>query len=258
MGNTVVWKPSTDPDRVAAYLTMQLLEAAGLPAGRDQPACTGDGLAVSEVVLPTRGWPASTSPGRRPPSSTCGARSAPTSTATTAIRGWSARPAARTSWSRTPRRDPDVLRTALIRGAFDYQGQKCSAASRAFIAALGVAPQMGDDFLEPGRGAALRRRHRPDQLRRRADRRARLRRERRRPSNGPRARRSVTIAAGGDIRRQRRLFRRVRPCCCPTTRPTRRSAPSTSARSCPCTSTTTTPIRREILDVVDTGSRRTR
>src|SRR5260370_41019558 len=27
----------------------------------------------------------------------------------------------------------DALRTALIRGAFEYQGQKCSAASRAYI-----------------------------------------------------------------------------------------------------------------------------
>jgi len=29
--------------------------------------------------------------------------------------------------------DPDVLATALLRGAFEYQGQKCSAASRAYI-----------------------------------------------------------------------------------------------------------------------------
>ncbi len=29
--------------------------------------------------------------------------------------------------------DPDVLRTALIRGAFEYSGQKCSAASRAYV-----------------------------------------------------------------------------------------------------------------------------
>jgi 1-pyrroline-5-carboxylate dehydrogenase len=29
--------------------------------------------------------------------------------------------------------DLDVLRTALIRGAFEYQGQKCSAASRAYV-----------------------------------------------------------------------------------------------------------------------------
>jgi 1-pyrroline-5-carboxylate dehydrogenase len=32
-----------------------------------------------------------------------------------------------------PSADPDVLRTALIRGAFEYSGQKCSAASRAYI-----------------------------------------------------------------------------------------------------------------------------
>jgi 1-pyrroline-5-carboxylate dehydrogenase len=31
--------------------------------------------------------------------------------------------------------DPDVLVTALLRGAFEYQGQKCSAASRAYIPA---------------------------------------------------------------------------------------------------------------------------
>jgi 1-pyrroline-5-carboxylate dehydrogenase len=32
-----------------------------------------------------------------------------------------------------PSADPDVLRTAMIRGAFEYQGQKCSAASRAYV-----------------------------------------------------------------------------------------------------------------------------
>ena len=32
-----------------------------------------------------------------------------------------------------PSADPEVVRTAMIRGAFEYQGQKCSAASRAFI-----------------------------------------------------------------------------------------------------------------------------
>ena len=32
-----------------------------------------------------------------------------------------------------PSADPDVLRTALVRGAFEYQGQKCSAASRAYV-----------------------------------------------------------------------------------------------------------------------------
>ena len=32
-----------------------------------------------------------------------------------------------------PSADPDVLRTALIRGSFEYSGQKCSAASRAYV-----------------------------------------------------------------------------------------------------------------------------
>jgi 1-pyrroline-5-carboxylate dehydrogenase len=33
-----------------------------------------------------------------------------------------------------PSADPEVLATALVRGAFEYQGQKCSAASRAYVA----------------------------------------------------------------------------------------------------------------------------
>jgi 1-pyrroline-5-carboxylate dehydrogenase len=32
-----------------------------------------------------------------------------------------------------PSADPDVLRTALVRGAFEFSGQKCSAASRAYL-----------------------------------------------------------------------------------------------------------------------------
>ena len=42
--------------------------------------------------------------------------------------------------------NPDVLTTALVRGAFDYQGQKCSAASRAFIPSS-VWAKMGDDLI---------------------------------------------------------------------------------------------------------------
>ena len=32
-----------------------------------------------------------------------------------------------------PSADPDALATAIVRGAFEYQGQKCSAASRLFV-----------------------------------------------------------------------------------------------------------------------------
>ena len=103
MGNTVVWKPSVT-QTFSAYLTMQLLEAAGLPPGVIN-LVTGDGLRGLRrgARRPAAGGhPLHRIDRRR--SSTCGARSAPTSTATTPTRGWSARPAARTSSSRTPRR----------------------------------------------------------------------------------------------------------------------------------------------------------
>ena len=45
-----------------------------------------------------------------------------------------------------PSADPDVLRVALLRGAFEFQGQKCSAASRAYVA-RSVWKKMKDSFL---------------------------------------------------------------------------------------------------------------
>src|SRR6185295_3504824 len=45
-----------------------------------------------------------------------------------------------------PSADVDVLRTALVRGAFEYQGQKCSAASRAYVPAS-VWRKLEGDFV---------------------------------------------------------------------------------------------------------------
>jgi 1-pyrroline-5-carboxylate dehydrogenase len=45
-----------------------------------------------------------------------------------------------------PSADPAVLSTALIRGAFEYQGQKCSAASRAYVP-RSLWARMRDDFV---------------------------------------------------------------------------------------------------------------
>ena len=42
--------------------------------------------------------------------------------------------------------DPEVLRVALLRGAFEYQGQKCSAASRAYVA-RSVWERMRDELV---------------------------------------------------------------------------------------------------------------
>jgi 1-pyrroline-5-carboxylate dehydrogenase len=46
-----------------------------------------------------------------------------------------------------PSADVDVLRTALIRGAFEYQGQKCSAASRAYVP-QSIWTRMRGEFLD--------------------------------------------------------------------------------------------------------------
>ena len=58
--------------------------------------------------------------------------------ATAPIRASSARPAARTSSSPTPRPTREALAVAIVRGGFEYQGQKCSAASPRLRAALAV------------------------------------------------------------------------------------------------------------------------
>ena len=144
MGNTVVWKPSVT-QTFSAYLTMQLLEAAGLPPGVIN-LLTGDGYEVSDVVLGdprlagihfTGSTPTFQHLWREVGTNIDRYDTYPRLVGETGGKDFVvAHASAR----------PDVLRTALIRGAFDYQGQKCSAASRAFIP-RSVWQQMGDDFL---------------------------------------------------------------------------------------------------------------
>ena len=144
MGNTVVWKPSVT-QTFSAYLTMQLLEAAGLPPGVVN-LVAGDGYAVSDVVLADPRLAGIHFTGstatfqhlwREVGTNIDRYRTYPRLVGETGGKDFVvAHSSAR----------PDVVRTALIRGAFDYQGQKCSAASRAFIP-RSVWARMGDDFL---------------------------------------------------------------------------------------------------------------
>jgi 1-pyrroline-5-carboxylate dehydrogenase len=53
-----------------------------------------------------------------------------------------------------PSADVDVLRTALVRGAFEFQGQKCSAASRAYIP-RSVWDRLRDGFLDEVEGMSM-------------------------------------------------------------------------------------------------------
>ena len=87
-----------------------------------------------------------------------------------------------------PSADADALRTALIRGAFEYQGQKCSAASRAYVPALALGrAACADRLAATAESLTLRRRHRLRQLHGRGDRRPGVR-----PAHRPRSTGSST------------------------------------------------------------------
>jgi 1-pyrroline-5-carboxylate dehydrogenase len=131
MGNTVVWKPSPS-QQFAAHFLMRLLEAAGLPPGVIN-LLPGDGIPVSEVALADRDLAGIHFTGstavfqhlwRTVGENIASYRSYPRIVGETGGKDFVVAHASA---------DVDVLRTALIRGAFEFQGQKCSAASRAYV-----------------------------------------------------------------------------------------------------------------------------
>ncbi|MFD0556037.1 delta-1-pyrroline-5-carboxylate dehydrogenase [Stackebrandtia endophytica] len=133
MGNTVVWKPSPT-QQLAAHYTMKLLEAAGLPPGVINMV-TGDGKALSQVALNDRDLAGLHFTGsaatfqylwRTIGENISKYRGYPRIVGETGGKDFViAHPSA----------EPEALLTALVRGAFEYQGQKCSAASRAYLPA---------------------------------------------------------------------------------------------------------------------------
>ncbi|MBC6448370.1 L-glutamate gamma-semialdehyde dehydrogenase [Actinokineospora xionganensis] len=146
MGNTVVWKPSPT-QQLAAHHTMRLLEAAGLPAGVIN-LVTGDGHAVSEVAMTDPEFAGLHFTGstktfkalwRLIGDNLDTYRSYPRIVGETGGKDFIvAHPSA----------DPAAVVNGMVRGAFEYQGQKCSAASRAYIARSlwdgGVREQLAD------------------------------------------------------------------------------------------------------------------
>ncbi|MEV2252678.1 L-glutamate gamma-semialdehyde dehydrogenase [Streptomyces sp. NPDC050147] len=133
MGNVVVWKPSPTQTH-AAVLLMQLLEEAGLPKGVIN-LVTGDGIAVSEVALTHRDLAGIHFTGSTPTfqhlwktvgENIANYRTYPRLVGETGGKDFVvAHPSA----------DRAVLKTALTRGSFEFQGQKCSASSRAYVPA---------------------------------------------------------------------------------------------------------------------------
>jgi len=133
MGNTVVWKPASSAV-YSAWFVMELLEEAGLPPGviNFVPGSAGD---VGDPVLASPELAGVHFTG-----------------STAVFQGmWRTIGTNIARYRGYPRivgetggkdfvfahetAQPDAVATALVRGAFEYQGQKCSAASRAYIPA---------------------------------------------------------------------------------------------------------------------------
>jgi len=131
MGNAVVWKPASIA-MLSAYYLMKLFEAAGMPPGVIN-FVPGDAVAISNVVLSHRDlagvhFTGSTdvfnSMWKTIGASMAGYRSYPRIVGETGGKDFIiAHPSA----------DATALAVAAVRGAFEFQGQKCSAASRLYV-----------------------------------------------------------------------------------------------------------------------------
>src|SRR5215218_1389929 len=131
MGNTVVWKPASTA-AYSAHFVMKLLEHAGLPDGVIN-LVYGSGAEIGDAALASQHLA-----GVHFTGSTGVFQSM-----------WKTIGANIASYRNYPRivgetggkdfivahesADLDGIATAIVRGAFEYQGQKCSAASRLFI-----------------------------------------------------------------------------------------------------------------------------
>jgi 1-pyrroline-5-carboxylate dehydrogenase len=133
MGNVVVWKPSST-SVLSNYYLMKLYEEAGLPPGVIN-FLPGSGAAISSVVLE-----APELAGLHFTGSTAVFRSL--------WKGIAANIEKYETYPRIvgetggknfifvdPTADPEASLVAAIRGAYEYQGQKCSAASRLYVPA---------------------------------------------------------------------------------------------------------------------------
>jgi 1-pyrroline-5-carboxylate dehydrogenase len=133
MGNTVVWKPAGTAS-YSAYYVMRLLQEAGLPPGvinlvYGRGAEIGDAALASPELAGvhfTGSTPVFQSMWKTIGQSIAEYRNYPRIVGETGGKDFIvAHPSA----------DVDAVATAILRGSFEYQGQKCSAASRVYAPA---------------------------------------------------------------------------------------------------------------------------
>jgi 1-pyrroline-5-carboxylate dehydrogenase len=131
MGNTVVWKPASSA-MLSAHYIVKLLEEAGLPPGVIN-FVPGDAVQITKVLLESRDL--------------AGIHFTGSTTVFNAM--WKTVGERIGSYRSYPRlvgetggkdfivahasADPQALAVAIVRGGFEFQGQKCSAASRIYV-----------------------------------------------------------------------------------------------------------------------------
>ncbi len=145
MGNTVVWKPASSAV-YSAYHLMKLYKAAGLPDGVIN-FVPGPGKLVGDAVMASPDLSGVHFTGSTETFQTLW------STAGKNLRNYKTYPrlvgetGGKDFVFAHASADVKALAVALVRGAFEYQGQKCSAASRAYIPAS-LWPRLKDLMLD--------------------------------------------------------------------------------------------------------------
>ena len=153
MGNVVLWKPSSASSLYGNYQVMRLLMEAGLPPGVIN-FIPGDPVAVTDAVIThpdftgihyTGSTAVFQSLWRRMGENIQRYRTYPRIVGETGGKDFIVAHASA---------DPEALTTAIVRGAFEYQGQKCSAASRAYLPE-GLWSEIKDSLVERVEGIAV-------------------------------------------------------------------------------------------------------
>jgi len=131
MGNTTVWKPATS-SLLSNYYFMKILEEAGMPAGVIN-FVPGSGSLISSVVLKHKYLAGIHFTGSNSTFNTLWKQVSDNLSIYKSYPKLVGETGGKDFIFAHNSADPLELATAIVRGAFEYQGQKCSAASRSYI-----------------------------------------------------------------------------------------------------------------------------
>jgi 1-pyrroline-5-carboxylate dehydrogenase len=131
MGNTTVWKPATT-SLLSSYYLMKIFEEAGLPAGVIN-FVPGSGSLISSVVLKHRDLAGIHFTGSNATFNSLWKQVSDNLPVYKSYPKLVGETGGKDFIFAHQSANPVELATAIVRGAFEYQGQKCSAASRAYI-----------------------------------------------------------------------------------------------------------------------------